>query len=117
MTKEELHDNITDWEGDCGESFNDYFSHDHINDASWAFWLLGKGFHIQANLIINEILTEKTCIDQEILYDVFPTYDEDDNFIEENYDKNLMLISEFLVSTPYYLKMINEWFVNKTWEG
>jgi len=117
MTKEELYDNITDWEGDFGESFNDYFSHDYIKDSSWAFWLLGKGFHIHANAIINEILTEKTCIDQEILYDVFPPYDEDDNFIQENYDKNLMLISEFLVSTPFYLKMVIEWFDNKTWEG
>jgi len=117
MTKEELFDKITDWETDAGESFNDYFSHDHIKDSSWAFWLLGKGFNDHANEIINQILAGKTCIDQEILYNIFPVYDENEKFIYENYDKNLMLLSEFLVSSPYYLKMVTEWFDNKTWEG
>lgn len=116
MTKEELFDEITKWEVEVGESFNDYFSHDSISDSSWAFWILGKGFNVHANEIIKQILTERTCIDQEILYNIFPVYDENDNFIEENYDKNLMLLSEFLVSTPYYLKMVTEWFDNKAWK-
>ena len=115
MTKEELFDKITDWEGEVGESFNDYFSHDSIKDSSWAFWLLGKGFHDHANEIINQILTEKMCIDQSVLYDIFPVYDDEDKFIEKNYEKNLMLISEFLVSTPFYLKMVIDWFNSETW--
>ena len=117
MTKEQLFDKIQTWEADNGESFNDYFSHDSIRDSSWAFWLLGKGFTDHANEIINQILAEKTWIDQENLYNIFPVYDENEKFIYENYDKNLMLLSEFLVSTPYYLKMVTEWFDNKTWEG
>lgn len=117
MTKEQLFDKIQTWEADNGESFNDYFSHDSIKDSSWAFWLLGKGFHEHANGIINEIMASTMCIDQSTLYEVYPEYDEDDNFIEENYDKNLMLISEFLVSTSYYLKLVTDWFDNKTWEG
>jgi len=117
MTTGQLYDKITEWEGEVGESFNDYFSHDSIRDSSWAFWLLGKGFNDQANIIISEILAGNKCIDQSILYEVYPDDDENDKFIEENYAKNLMLISEFLVSTPYYLEMVTEWFDNKTWEG
>lgn len=115
MTKEELFDKITDWEADAGESFNDYFSHDSIKDSSWAFWLLGKGFTDHANEIINQILSQTTCIDQAVLYDIFPIRDENDNFIFENYEKNLMLISEFLVSTSFYLKMVTDWFDSETW--
>lgn len=117
MTKEELYDKITDWEAGAGESFNDYFSHDSIKDSSWAFWLLGKGFINSANLIIDEILSSNTCIDQELLYNIYPVYDANDNFIEENYEKNLMLIAEFLVSTSFYLKMVTDWFDSEAWAG
>lgn len=83
MTKEELFDKIQNWEIDHSESFNDYFSHDNIRDSSWAFWLLGKGFNNHAHIIMDEILADNKCIDQEVLYHVFSTKDENGQFIAD----------------------------------
>ena len=111
MTKEDLFTKIREWEIEHGESFNDYFSYDDIGEQSWAFWLLGKGFTERANQIISEILNGKTRISMEILYDIYPTYNEDYTvYSNENYDKNIALIAEFLISTPLYLRRVTEFF-------
>jgi hypothetical protein len=108
-----LHEMIKSWEMDMGESFTDYFMHDHVNDKSWAFWLLGKGFKEHANHIIDEILAGETCIDQEVLYHIYPEYEEGDgNWLEESCDKNSLIWSEFLTDTEFYLIKINE-FLNE----
>lgn len=113
MTASELEEKINDWEADAGESFTDYFMHDNVKDNSWAFWLLGKGFTERANEIIDEILKGETCLDQGLLYDVHTNYDDDFKEIgdwKENSDKNVKLWAEFLVSTPFYLDKITEFF-------
>lgn len=117
MTKEELFDKIQSWEDDNGESFIDYFAHDNIKESSYAFWLLGKGYNSFANYIITSILNDQHYfLSQSELFEVFHQYDEDGNFIEENYDKNLMLVAEFLVSTPFYLSLIDDWFKYEKWK-
>lgn len=109
MTKQELTEKIGKWEHSAGESFTDYFMHDNVKDNSWAFWLLGKGFTEKANEIIDEILAGNKCIDQEVLYEIYPVYnDEDNNFSEDNYDKNMDLWAEFLSATPFYLNKVTE---------
>ncbi len=115
MTHLELFDKILEWEHKVGEYFPDYFMDGTVKDASWAFWLLGKGYIKHANLIIDEILKGEKCIDQELLYEVYPTSEpETGNYIpeihDENYHKNIMLWSEFLTSTPYYLNLTLEFF-------
>lgn len=110
MTTQELADKISEWEHNAGESFTDYFMHDNVKDNSWAFWLLGKGFAERANEIILEILAGNDCLDQELLYEVYPTYDEDDKWIEESDDKNRLLWAEFLIGTPYYLSKTLDFF-------
>lgn len=101
---------ITNWESEAGESFWDYFAHDNIKDNSWAFWLLGKGFTDKANEIIDLILKGEKCIDQETLYDVFPSSDSNgNNWNEENYNKNIDLMSEFLLATEYYKTKVTKW--------
>lgn len=116
MSKIDLFEKITHWEFKAAESFNDNFSHDFINDVAWAYWLLGKGFTEHANEIILEIIAGETCIDQELLYHVFPE-NEPDGFNEENYLKNVLLMAEFLTSTPHYhaavTQFLNEYPENK----
>lgn len=110
----ELFDKINAWVENAGESFTDYFMHDNVKDNSWAFWLLGKGYTEHANIIIVEILGGNNCIDQEVLYEVFPEYLDDEGSVwsRENYEKNVMLWAEFLLSTPYYSDKVNK-FLNK----
>ena len=105
---------IIAWERDAGESFTDYYMHDNVRDVSWAFWLLGKGFVERANEILNEVNDDKIlCLDQELLYDIYPSYEgEDCSWNEVNYYKNVLLWAEFLVSTDIYLQRITEWFDN-----
>lgn len=109
---QEIFDKIKEWEHSYGESFTDRFMHDNVRDNSWAFWLLGKGYAEHANAIIIEILAGDTCIDLEVLYNIYPEYNDEDgaDWNEENYYKNAMLWAEFLVSTPFYLDKVNEFF-------
>jgi hypothetical protein len=111
---EAMFQRIIEWEYEAGESFTDYYMHDNVRDVSWAFWLLGKGFVERANEILNEVNDDKVlCLDQELLYDIYPSYEgEDCSWSEENYHKNVRLWAEFLVSTDIYFQRITEWFDN-----
>lgn len=115
MNKEQLIEKINEWSVDMGESFYDYFCHTSIKDNSWAFFLLGKGYKEQANRIIQLILEGDTCIDLEILYDVYPEYDNEGKWIEGNYEKNIDIMAEFLVSSDYYREKVTKWFNDKSW--
>ena len=113
----ELFDKIKDWESEAGESFIDYFAHDNIKESSYAFWLLGKGHNSFANYIITSIINDQHYfLSQAEIFEVFPQYDERGNFNNDNYNKNLMLVAEFLVSTPYYLNLIEDWFKYEKWK-
>ena len=113
---DEMFDQIIAWEHDAGEGFTDYFMHDNVRDVSWAFWLLGKGFVERANEILNQYAVAKYCLDQELLYDIYPSYVEDEkdshgySWNEENYHKNVRLWAEFLVSTDIYLERVTTFF-------
>lgn len=113
---EAMFQRIVDWEREAGESFTDYYMHDNVRDVSWAFWLLGKGFVERANEILNEVNDDKKlCLDQELLYDIYPSYEyteQTNTWNEDNYYKNVRLWAEFLVSTDIYLQRIMEWFDN-----
>lgn len=116
----ELAKKIIDWENDAGESFTDYFMHDNVADRSWAFWLLGKGYTSRANEIIEEIVKQQNskvhiCLDQELLYDIHDQEPWDEvskthNWNQKNYDKNVMLWSEFLLATSLYTQRVQDFF-------
>lgn len=118
-----LKDRIIAWEHNAGESFTDYFMHDNVADRSWAFWLLGKGYTVRANEIIEEIVRQQEskayiCLDQELLYDIHGEYTWDEeskthNWSQENYDKNVMLWAEFLLATALYTNRVEEFFKEK----
>lgn len=108
-TKEALAAKISAWEMDAGESFTDYYMHDHVKNVSWAFWLLGKGFTERANELIDLIQAGNKCIDQELLY-VLCEYNSDQ---DAEYEENVLLWAEFLVASDRYWKDITEWFAEQ----
>lgn len=110
---DDMFNKIIEWEYEAGESFTDYYMHDNVREVSWAFWLLGKGFVERANEILNQHSVAKYSLDQEILFDIYPSYEgENCSWNEENYHKNIRLWAEFLVSSDIYLQRITEWFDN-----
>jgi hypothetical protein len=112
----ELFDKICTWEAEAGESFTDYFMHDHVTDASWAFWLVGKGYHERGNKIIDLIGAGERYFSQELLFLVNSSEivendaDEIDPFNRELYEKDVMLWADFLTATTHYHNKITEWF-------
>lgn len=110
--KLELVDKITSWEAQAGESFNDYFSDDSIKLSSWAFWLLGKGYDEIALELIDLILSDDPLIflkNRDDNFEVYPNY-VNDQFSEENYLKNFDILAEFLLASPYYTVMVENFF-------
>jgi hypothetical protein len=109
---------IRNWEHEHGESFYDYFAHDRISNVSWAFWLIGKGYKEHGNAILEEHNKEGNTthyVGQEELYNIYPEYVGrnqygDPDFSDENYEKNLAIMAEFLVDTPIYTKRVMDWF-------
>jgi hypothetical protein len=115
MTKEELVEKIRNWESEAGESFTDYFMHDHVKTLSWAFWLLGKGYTEHALVIIRGLEKGETYFDQEELFEIYPEYEGlngygDPKYSNENYEKNVAVWAEFLVATDVYQKRVNKFF-------
>jgi hypothetical protein len=117
MTKTDILSAINQWEQDHGESFIDYFAHDRINQTSWGSWLLGFGMGKEdvtlithAHNIIEELVIENEYIDQEILFEIYPEHSEDVKEMENNCQKNLEMIAEFLAATEYYENMFINWF-------
>lgn len=98
---------IRKWEFDAGESFTDQYMHDNVKDVSWAFWLLGKGYHERANELIDLIQAGNKCIDQELLYEL---YGDPDNWTEEFHMMNVALWAEFLIASDRYWNEIVQWF-------
>ena len=109
-TVEQLAGAIISWEHDAGESFSDYFSHGTIKDVSWAFWLVGKGFSGHAEVIIAELNGGNKCLDQDLLYDIYPEQDDDLDYdlICKNHDKNIKIMAEFLLATSTYKSRITK---------
>lgn len=110
----QIADKIIAWEHDAGESFTDYFMHGSVRDVSWAFWLVGKGFTERGNEILNLVNSGETCLDQELLYDIHPSYEyteKTETWNQDNYNKNVLLWAEFLISTDIYKKRFEDFLV------
>lgn len=109
MTTEDIKlgfiDEIHNWEAEAGEDFTDRFMHDNVKDLSWAFWVLGKGFTEHALNIIKEIEAGETCIDQDVLYTIYPDW--------EDHDKNVEIWAEFLSATPSYITRTLKFFTEQ----
>jgi hypothetical protein len=110
MNAQELKKTILEWELSNGESFVDYFAHAAIHPPSYAFWLIGKGFQEEGNAIISEYLYSDTeYVDMGIMFEIFPEYVEE-AYSEENFQKNMELLSEFLCATPHYTNKVLNFF-------
>ncbi len=109
--EDKIFDQIIEWETKAGESFNDYFSHDSINDVSWAMWLLGKGYKEHATKIIVEINAGNRCIDQNVLYELKPVSEYADDLtreeVNDNFTYNMKIMAEFLAATDTYRTKFN----------
>jgi len=110
MKAKEITKKIRHFETEFGESYTDRFMHDNVTDTSWAFWLLGKGYTEHANAIIKLRVEGETCIDQEILYNIHPEYDDNEEWQKDSYDENAAIWAEFLVATPYYTDKVLRFF-------
>lgn len=111
--KEELLQRIFKWEAEAGESFNDYFTTDNTKEMPWAFWLLGKGYKEFALELIKGYLEDSLFLapeSRESRFEVFQEYD-GDSYNEENYEKNMELVAEFLSSVPHYMERVEEFFL------
>lgn len=124
---EEYATRIRNWEIDAGEGFLDYFMDDMVNEKSWAFWLIGKGYVERGNYIIEQCLKNDECTfhDMEMVYHIAEggiKYDAeyDTHYViegdadndEDNIWLNAKLWAEFLISTEYYRNMLDEWLDN-----
>jgi len=88
MTKQEVVQKIEEWEFDNGESFNDYFSHDSIDATHWAEFLSKHGHDVVSKQILEECASNKNgwCMDQQLMFELYPLHDEDGNWIEGSND-------------------------------
>lgn len=113
-TSAEISEKIHRWEGEEGESFTDYFMHDRVNNQSWSFWLLGKGYIEHANKLITKMSVEGVdCyLDQEELYEIHGEHI-NGNWSDENHDKNIKIWSEFLSDSTLYNERVNQFFNDK----
>ncbi len=120
MIATEIEAAINQWEEDHGEDFYDYFADDKINDANWAFWLLGKGIgsndeHLiqYATKIINLLQIKNEFIFMEDKFHIYEEYINDGNdYSEENALKNRKIMAEFLGATEVYNERFTRWFNN-----
>lgn len=120
-------DRIQNFELEAGECFADYFMDDEVFYTSFAFWLLGKGFHERANAQINEINRRggpRNFSDQELMFNIHTaplgligdkTYplalDAGDEF-DEALQKDYMLWAEFLTSSDRYKVPFDKYLEN-----
>lgn len=105
------------WELDNGEGFTDYYMDGYVKPVSWAFWLLGKGYVIKANMLIDKI-THSEYLDQDELFHIH--YSDDIEWgpdqkgfdaAEAVYEKDFLIWVEFLCASDRYFKDIAEWLL------
>lgn len=105
---------IHEFEHEAGESFADYFmATNKVKPVSWGFWLLGKGFIERANEIL-DIIEEGKTPDQELMFQAYSQHMDTDSVSNEafhrEYDKDILLIAEFLCSTNIYQRRVAAFF-------
>ena len=104
----ELKDKIMAWEYRAGESFVDYFcGHPALfKPVSFGFWLLGKGYNdAHALWILDDIENNKS----EDLMEYFDIYEYDSDS-DVGYEKNMLILAEFLCTTEAYRTRVKKFF-------
>lgn len=88
------------WEQEMGESFQDYFSHDNFDEDKWIKFLENKGHKDYAEYLRQEKYSSHMGIlCQDEIFHIYPLYSDDgEDFYEENYNKNITLQLEFIIS-------------------
>lgn len=99
---------IIEFEIETSKRFDESFMYVNVDNGSWAYWLLAKGYVNHANIILMEIMNDSENINSAVLYQVFNEKEEDFKLNDENMIKNVKLIAEYLVETPLYLDKLNK---------
>lgn len=111
MNLQEIQGFINLFEERSGESFPDYFSHDYFCEKKWINFLEKKGFK-KISLKLKKELEEGGILDIEDQFNIYPIYCVQSNykFLKENYDKNIKLQSEFILSDKSTYKDFKNFF-------
>ena len=116
MEKQEIFKAICEYMDYAGEDFCEHFADDYINVECWAFFLLGKGYTDFAKGIISVTKDYVWSKDKYIYvgkrYEVYKERNSG-TFIQENQDKNIMLMAEFISLVPHYLEIFKQF--NTRW--
>lgn len=108
--KMEVVDGINLFYEEMGECFIDYFLDDNVKKINFAIWLVGKGFINHGNRIVRDFEMGVKTDMQETFYihyrgdSIFKKYDR--GLELSNFDKDIELWAEFLVSFPSYHEKI-----------
>lgn len=108
MTPKQIHKAIQEWETKAQECFYDYFVDNRVTVTSWACYLLGKGFKAHAKFLFEK--GEELDLDEK--FGLFHVRDEENEFIQGNYNRNLREMSEFISNIPPLLKEFKK-FINE----
>ncbi len=111
-TIENIANAIRGWEFYAGESFTDYFMDDTISDKVWYGFLIGKGFIEKAQEMEENLIAGKYIFQEK--FEPFEYYNDND-FLEEEYYKNVLLWAELICGSNYYYNKFKE-FIKEYFE-
>lgn len=107
-TKEQMFEDIRNWEMDAGEDFCDYFG-SYVNEFNLLFWAWGKGYITEEQLQAYEKNRHASLSD--IVYgDETYSIVKESEYAEydEGYEKAYKILAEFLTSTNTYQERVEE---------
>ncbi|MFS0905652.1 hypothetical protein AB3N02_21650 [Priestia aryabhattai] len=112
-TKEEMYNDIKNWEKNAGEDFLDYFGSD-MNEFNLMFWALGKGYITEEQL---QLFEKETCPSTSYLFGdedysiVNDEYNERENF-DKALEKAYRILADFLTATNTYQTRVDRFLKN-----
>lgn len=109
-TKEEIYNEIVEWEQEAGEDFVDYFD-GHINEFNFMFWALGKGYITaeQFQAYEEERIPSTSYVLGDEEYSV--VYEDHDNpDWETPYRKSREILADFFSSSATYQERLHNFF-------
>jgi hypothetical protein len=107
-TSEQMYKDIRAWEMDAGESFLDYFD-GSLNEANLLFWAMGKGYIGEEGFKVYE--EEDVVSGDDIVYGCYPysiVKEGENGWKEEEYEKAMRILAEFLASSKTYQIRVDE---------
>lgn len=103
-TKDQMYDDIRNWEMEAGEDFLDYFG-SSLNGFNFLFWCLGKGYITESQLHYYE---KNNDFDSEFLYgtEKYSIIKETEEY-DEGLKKAYRILAEFFSSSVTYQRRVD----------